>query len=109
LEPNDLFFWTSKGRALHELGRNKEAIECYDKVLTADPNDATALINKGLDLDITTLILKGLALGRMGYYLQAIKCFDKVLSINPNNVDALRHKEKCLHELRKINQPDVLD
>ena len=39
-----------KANALYELGRYEEAIEDFDRALAIDPNNISALSNKGLSL-----------------------------------------------------------
>ncbi|MFQ5862912.1 MAG: tetratricopeptide repeat protein, partial [Candidatus Brocadiales bacterium] len=39
--------WLNKGVALGQLGRDQEAIKCYDKALEIDPKYAKAWYNKG--------------------------------------------------------------
>ena len=39
--------WSIKGFSLSTLGRNDEAIACYDRALEIDPRDARAWNNKG--------------------------------------------------------------
>jgi tetratricopeptide (TPR) repeat protein len=81
LDPNNFKVWYSKGLALDNLGRHKEAIPYYDKALEIDPNYADALNNKGV------------ALEKLGKYEDATKCFDKAQQLrekNQNREDSLR-------------------
>tara|TARA_B100000586_G_C19801355_1_gene298256 strand:- start:38 stop:490 length:453 start_codon:yes stop_codon:yes gene_type:complete len=57
--------WINKGKALYELGRPEEAIECFDKAIELDPKKASAWYNKGT------------ALTNLGRPEEAIECFDK--------------------------------
>ena len=57
--------WINKGKALYELGRPEEAIECFDKAIELDPKKASAWYNKGT------------ALTSLGRPEEAIECFDK--------------------------------
>jgi tetratricopeptide (TPR) repeat protein len=70
------------GYKLHEEGKYDEAIECYDKALEIDPNNADAWNSKGM------------ILGNSGKDTldNVIIYFDKALAIQPNNVAALRNK-----------------
>jgi len=43
--------WNNKGITLQNLGKNEEAIRCYDKALEIDPKDVDAWYNKGLSLN----------------------------------------------------------
>jgi len=42
LNRNDPDLWNLKGIALRSLGRNNEAIECFNKSLEIDPRDKNA-------------------------------------------------------------------
>ena len=46
IDPNNIYALYNKGLALDNLGRYKEAISYYDKVLDIDPNDVDTLNNK---------------------------------------------------------------
>ena len=63
-------FWCNKGAALDTLGRNEEAISCYDKALGIDPRYTIAWNNKGIAFHI------------LGRHEEAIGCFNKALAIN---------------------------
>ena len=64
----------------HYLGNNDEAIECYDKALEINPQNADAYYKKGLSLST------------IEKYAEAIECYDKALEINPQNADAYYKK-----------------
>ena len=51
------------------MNRSEEALECYDKVLEIEPNDADALYNKGT------------ILSELGKNEEAEKCFTQVKGI----------------------------
>ena len=76
--------WFNKGNSLDELGRNDEAIACYDKALSIDRQYDEAWNNKGGTL---------LALGQLE---AAIVCFDNALAIEPR--DATRWFNKAYAE-----------
>ena len=52
IDPNDANPWIKdyKGSSLYNLGKDNEAVECYDKAIKIDPNYAVAWHNKGLVL-----------------------------------------------------------
>jgi tetratricopeptide (TPR) repeat protein len=70
----------NKGNALYKLGRNEEAIKCYDVSLEFDPENVFVLIRKGETLN------------RLNKYDAALECFDKVLELDPRNAIALHNK-----------------
>ena len=62
-----------------------EAVEFYDLILKIDPINISALIDKGVTLQI---------LGRIKL---SIRSFDKALELSPKNIDALINKGSALH------------
>ena len=62
-----------------------EAIEFYNLILKIDPKNISALIDKGVTLQI---------LGRIKL---SIRSFDKALELSPKNIDALINKGSALH------------
>jgi len=61
-------------------GKPDEAIALFDRVLAKDPDDANALVNKGV------------ALGYQGKPDEAIACYDRVLAKDPDDANALVKK-----------------
>lgn len=59
----------------------EKALEPYNKSLEINPNDITALNNKGVELT-----------GQRKYE-KAIKCFDKALEIDPEDIAVLHNKD----------------
>jgi tetratricopeptide (TPR) repeat protein len=55
--------WFNKGYALIQLEKYEEAIECYDKAIKIEPNDALAWDTKGI------------ALVNLGKNNEAIECY----------------------------------
>ena len=116
-------FWNNKGGALDALGQHQEAIECYDKALTADPQDASTWSNKGSTLDklgrheeaiicydkaltincqcAAAWSNKGNALDELGQHERAIKCYDVALAIDPRDASAWINKGNTLNALRR--------
>ena len=64
-ETEDSGAWYNKGVELGSLGRNKEAIVCFDEVIKLDPEDSLAWGNKGI------------ALKKFGRDEEAEQCFAK--------------------------------
>jgi len=62
-----------------------DAIEFYDLILKIDPKSISALIDKGVTLQI---------LGRIKL---SIRSFNKALQLSPKNIDALINKGSALH------------
>ncbi|MFV9678024.1 MAG: tetratricopeptide repeat protein, partial [Methanosarcinales archaeon] len=57
--------WVGKGDSLFILGRDEEAIECYDKALELNPTDEDAWFGKGRNLE------------KLGRKDEAEHCFQK--------------------------------
>jgi tetratricopeptide (TPR) repeat protein len=82
----------NKGNALYKLGRNEEAIKCYDRSLEFDPENVFVLIRKGETIN------------RLRKHKEALKCFERVLELNPKDpvrVIALHNKGFILGKMRK--------
>ena len=79
--------WGWKGYALHELGRDEEAIECYDIALEIDPND------------VKTLYYKNYSLYKLRRHEEAIKCYDIAIKRDPDNFDILNDKAEYLTKI----------
>ena len=62
-----------------------KAIEFYDLILKTDPKNISALIDKGVTLQI------------LGKIKSSIHSFNKALELSPNNIDALINKGSALH------------
>ncbi|HEX2408000.1 MAG TPA: tetratricopeptide repeat protein, partial [Nitrososphaeraceae archaeon] len=67
-------------------------IQCYDKALEIDPNNASTWNNKGL------------ALSNLGKHDDAIQCFDKALEIDPNNDLFNENRNIVLEKLGKTEK-----
>jgi tetratricopeptide (TPR) repeat protein len=59
---------------LNNLGKNDEALECSNKALELDPNNAWALINKAA------------ALNGLKRYDEALECSNKALELDPSTI-----------------------
>src|SRR3989339_234194 len=77
----------NKGIALGNLGRQQEAIACYDKALEIDPRDASVWSNKGA------------ALGNLGIYQEEIACYDKAIEIDQRHAASWYNKGITLGNL----------
>ncbi|MBI4999947.1 MAG: tetratricopeptide repeat protein [Euryarchaeota archaeon] len=84
--------WFNRGVALEKMGKSDEAVECFDKALQENPNDAWAWFNKGTSLH---------RLGMMG---EALRCYDKALSILPDDPDVLSNKGIALRSIGRTEE-----
>ncbi|CAD8055916.1 unnamed protein product [Paramecium primaurelia] len=113
----------NEGVALYNLNKYQDAIECYDKAISINPNDDITWTNKGFALnnlnkykdaiesfdkaisinpkDDITWTNKGLALNNLNKYQDAIECYDEAISINPKYDKAWSNKGFALHKLQK--------
>jgi len=118
--------WGNKGISFHSLGRYQEAIECYSKVLSIDPQNVVAWSNKGCSYNLLgqyqkalecydkALVLdpqnagawnnKGDSLGFLGRYREAIDCYDKSLDIDPQDADTWNNKGNSLNSLGRYQE-----
>lgn len=107
-------FWSNKGMSLQSLGRDQEALNCYDKAIEINPRYAVGWYNKGNSLDslgrydeaiscydrsleanpryAATWYNKGLSLASLSRYEKAIDCYDKALEIDPRYAAAWNNK-----------------
>jgi len=115
------------GASLMMLGKDREAIQHFDKVLEIDPRDVSAWIRKGaalaglgrpeealkhveraIQLDPRNAYawgLKGDFLGRLGRYEEALKCFDRAIDLDPKNAFSLwLGKGDCLSRLGRCQE-----
>ena len=82
-------FWSDKGGSLFSLGRLDEAISCFDRALSIDPQDAMAWNNKGA------------ALKTLGRHEEAIACFEKALAFDPQHAMAWHNKGVVLGKFER--------
>ncbi|MEK7369290.1 MAG: tetratricopeptide repeat protein, partial [Planctomycetota bacterium] len=52
IDPKNAIAWTGKGAALGRLGKDSEALDCYNKALEIDPKNAIAWFGKGMTLGL---------------------------------------------------------
>jgi ligand-binding sensor domain-containing protein len=76
--------WYADGLSLLESGFFGSAIECFDRVLQAQPRHSRAWV------------LKASALLGMESYQEALECLDQALDIDPRDVQAWQEKATCL-------------
>jgi len=75
-----------------DIGKHENAILYFDKVIETEPNNFSAIVNKGI------------ALFSIGKYQEAIPYFDKALEIDPNNAITLNNKGAALEKIGKIHE-----
>jgi tetratricopeptide (TPR) repeat protein len=76
-----------KGVVLSDLGKNEEAIKCYDLAIKCNPDCTPAYNNKGI------------ALSHLGQNNEAIKCYDLAIKCNPEYALAYNNKGVALSHL----------
>ena len=90
------------------LNRNKEALDCFEKALTVNPNYLLAAHNKGH------------VLSNLGRHQEAIACFDQVIAKEPNfakswwgkgfSLDKLgQNREAAMCYRKYVEMPPPLD
>ncbi len=80
----------NKAYSLSSLGHLEEALECYNKVLARDPENADAWNNKGG------------CLRKLGRFKEAIQSYEISIQKNPHNATAWSNKGNCLYSLGKF-------
>jgi len=102
LNPNDMDVWEYRSKILEMLGRDKEAIESYERsvLFISDPSYLTGLVTNNLDRAVelfnNTLekdpknarvwISKGAALNGLGRPEEAIICFDEANKLDISEI-----------------------
>jgi tetratricopeptide (TPR) repeat protein len=119
----DVHVWMSKGVGLEQLGNFAGAIECYDRGLELDENNADLWLNKGVALerlqqfeeavrcydrglkiaprDAVLWRNKGIALSNLGRYAESGQCLDRALDINPADHGSWKSKGATLYSQGK--------
>jgi tetratricopeptide (TPR) repeat protein len=117
----DAITLSNKGASLGNLGRNKEAVDCYDRAIALEPGFAGAYNNKGaslvrlgrneeaIDCYDRAIALesgyaeaytnKGISLCKLGRYEEALDCFDHAIALKPDDADAHVNKGASLVNL----------
>ncbi|MFO0954332.1 MAG: tetratricopeptide repeat protein [Isosphaeraceae bacterium] len=88
IEPEDGDGWVQRGIALARLGEPKSAVAAFDRALTFDPADRTALWNKAAVLA-----------GSPHHLEDAVRVLDTVVRLNPNDLEALASRGVLLARL----------
>ena len=123
---NEANEYSDKGVELDKLGKHEEALVCFNKALTIDPNNINANYNKGLALikfgkneeaieyfdkalfldpnNINALFSKGGIFGRLNRFEEALECFNKMLDLDPQNINIYLGKGMALNELNKYKE-----
>ncbi len=114
--------WFGKGAVLQDyLGKSKEALDCFKKVVELDENDVLALMNIGiimddddqpieaikcfkiaLNIDKTNQSLwynAGVTLARSGVNKEALDCFTKSIELDSTHANSWRNKARILEIL----------
>ena len=76
---------------LCELGEFNQAILIYDRILKKEPNNISALIDKGITLQ------------RLEQNESSLECLKMALSIEPGNIDVLVSIGATLHAMKEFN------
>ena len=83
-DPEDLMY---HAMSLMEKNQPKAAISLFSKVIKQDPQNTSAIFNKGL------------ALNQIKKYTDAVTCFDTLLQINPKDSQAFNNKGIAMAEM----------
>ncbi|CAK91023.1 unnamed protein product (macronuclear) [Paramecium tetraurelia] len=87
------------GYALSKLNKYQDAIECYNKAISINPNYDVIWYHKGN------------VLNNLNQHYEAIECYDKAISINPNYDVAWNNKgnyllnsiiRPCINQIKQI-------
>jgi tetratricopeptide (TPR) repeat protein len=121
INPRSEESWYNKGVRLSELGRAREAEECYRHVVEINPLNDVAWNDRGVTLaelgrvddaiesynralaanpaNEKAWLNKGTATRNSGRLHEALEFFDEALKINPHLTDALQNKGVTLSEI----------
>ena len=84
--------WYNKGVGLVKMGRYGEAVNCFDRIIDLNPNNADAWTNRGR------------VLIEMGRYEEAIESYDRAIEINPQDGYALYSKGLALERMGRLEE-----
>lgn len=99
-DPRNVDAWRNKAFALNNLGRRKEAFQCYDKIVDLDPSDSNSWFLRGFIL----YELAGNEDEPDNAIEESIRSFDKVLELEGSNNLAATLKlqaQKFLEEIKE--------
>ncbi len=74
----EAFFWDNIGTVYRKLKNYTKAIECYEKAIEIDTNDAETWCNLAI------------VYGSINNYTKAVECHQKAIAIDANNATAGR-------------------
>jgi tetratricopeptide (TPR) repeat protein len=118
-------YWNSKGIILDRMGKHKEALECFEKARSINPQDVDVITNIGISFDklekpeealrfydialqkqedTRTLYNKGISLSKIGRYSDAVDCFNKVLKEEKNNKNAIINLAIALQKMNRLEE-----
>ncbi len=92
--PEDLESWehSNKGVSLCNLGHEEEAISCFDRALSVNPQNPNTWINKAV------------ALGTLGRIEEELECYENALAIAPESIEAWYNKALALTNLGRFRE-----
>lgn len=82
----------SEGLALSDLGKHKEALAKFEKIIKLNDRDNVAWHRKGIELNF------------LKKYKEALDCFDKAIVINRHDQYAWNHRGVSLRELKRYDE-----
>jgi tetratricopeptide (TPR) repeat protein len=89
MDKGNMVKWREEGDRFFDLGEYERAIECYNKAIESNSEDAVAWFGKGK------------ACYKLGRYKEAIDCFGKVRELVGNDIlglEAFEYLSKTLRE-----------
>jgi len=126
--PEELESWeySNKGVSLCNLGHVKQAISCFDRALSINPQNPNTWVNKAVAFgtlgrieeelecyeralaiapeSIEAWYNKGSALSNLGRYSEAISCYNRALTINPHQAEVWVNKGSALGSLGRFEE-----